>query len=320
MLKSLSASLLALLLFIGCDAAPQLSIPTEPVAQPSVPQASSTSVDSGIADNGTIRIASYNIQVFGVSKMGKPHVMEILADVARRFDVIAIQEIRSVDQTILPRFVDLINAEGARYAYLIGPRLGRTSSKEQYAFVYNTERIELGQASAYTVNDPQDLLHREPFVAYFRVRGPSPERAFTFKLANIHTDPDETDTELDALADVFVAVQRASTEDDLILLGDLNVDEYDLGRLGQLPGIAYAISGTTTNTRRNKLYDNLVFDGKSTAEFTGRAGVLDLMAEYGLTEEQALDVSDHFPVWAEFDALEAGVGDLVAERPSEVLR
>jgi len=204
--------------------------------------------------------------------------------------------------------------------YLIGPRLGRTSSKEQYAFVYNTDRIELGQASAYTVNDPQDLLHREPYVAYFRVRGPPREKAFGFQLANIHTDPDETDTELDALGDVFAAIQRGSTEDDVILLGDLNVDEYDLGRLGQLPGIAYAISGTTTNTRRNKAYDNLVFDGNSTAEFTGRAGVLDLMAEYGLTEEQALEVSDHFPVWAEFSALEAPVGPVAAGPPSEVIR
>lgn len=320
MLRSISARLLALLLFVGCDAAPRLSLEREPVAPPSAPRASSIPVDEGSAAAGTIRIASYNIQVFGTSKIGKPHVMDILADVARRFDIIAIQEIRSIDQTVLPRFVDLINAGGASYAYLIGPRLGRTSSKEQYAFVYNSDRIELGQAPAYTVNDPEDLLHREPIVASFRVRGPSPERAFTFQLANIHTDPDETDTELDALAEVFVAVQRALAEDDVILLGDLNVDEYNLGRLGQLPGIVYAISGTTTNTRRTRMYDNLVFDGRFTAEFTGRAGVLDLIAEYGLTEAQALEVSDHFPVWAEFSALETEVGDLVAERPSAGVR
>ncbi len=42
----------------------------------------------------------------------------------------------------------------------------------------------------------------------------------------VHTDPDETDTELDALDDVFAAVQRSGNgEDDVILLGDLNVDE-----------------------------------------------------------------------------------------------
>jgi deoxyribonuclease-1-like protein len=179
--------------------------------------------------------------------------MDILANVARRFDVAAVPGVRSVDQTILPRFVDLINTEGAKYDYVIGPRLGRTSSKKQYAFVYDTNRIELDQGSVYTVDDPQDLLHREPLVAHFRVRGPPPDRAFTFQLVNIHTDPNETDTELDALADVFLAVQRAAADDDVILLGDINVDEYHLGRLDQLPGIAHAISGTTTNTHRDKM-------------------------------------------------------------------
>ncbi len=315
MLKPISASLLALLLLAGCDAELGTKLGTEPVAQ-----APSASVDDGIEGDGTIKIASYNIQVFGKSKIGKPRVMDILANVARRFDVVAIQEVRSVDQTILPRFVDLINAEGARYDYVIGPRLGRTSSKEQYAFVYDTTRIELEQGSVYTMDDPQDLLHREPLVARFRARGPPAEKAFTFQLVNIHTDPDETDIELDALADVFVAVQRAATEDDVILLGDLNVDEYHLGRLGQLPGIAHAISGTTTNTRRNKMYDNLVFDGRHTGEFIGHTGVLDLMAEFGLTKDEALEVSDHFPVWAEFSAVEAVHPQELADRSPEVVR
>ena len=203
---------------------------------------------------------------------------------------------------------------------MIGPRLGRTSSKEQYAFVYDTNRIEVDQASVYTVSDPHDLLHREPLVTHFRVRGAPPERAFTFTLANIHTDPDETDTELDALADVFVAVQQAGYEDDVILLGDLNVDEYHFGRLGHLPGIAHAISGMTTNTRRNKMYDNLVFDGRATGEFTGRSGVLDLMVEFGLSEELALEVSDHFPVWAEFSVFEAGGPQVATKRASDVTR
>ena len=58
-----------------------------------------------------------------------------------------------------------------------------------------------------------------------------PERAFTFTLVDIHTDPDETKTELNALADTFVGVQQnGSGEDDVILLGDLNVDENNLGK------------------------------------------------------------------------------------------
>lgn len=172
----------------------------------------------------------------------------------------------------------------------------------------------------YTVDDPQDFLHREPLVARFRVRGPPPAQAFTFTLVNIHTDPDETDTELDALADVFVAVQRAGSEDDVILLGDLNVDEYHLGRLGQLPGITWAVTGTTTNTRRDKMYDNLVFDARTTTEYMRQWGVMDLMVEYGLSEEAALEVSDHLPVWAVFSVYESGAGGNLAAESQPVLR
>jgi len=263
----------------------------------------------------TLRIASFNIQVFGSSKEKKPHVMRVLADVVRRFDVVAIQEFRSKDQSVIDRFVAQINAPGYDYQSVVGPRLGRTSSKEQYIYLFDASRLELDPASIYTVADPQDLLHREPLVSRFRVRSPSGEAGFSFTLVNIHTDPDETDQELDALADVFQAVQHnGSGEDDVILLGDLNVDSYHLGELGRLPGIGCAIVDLKTNTRLSKTYDNLVFDTRATQEYTGNSGVLNLMQQYDLTEEQALDVSDHLPVWAEFQLQEAPSGP-VAARP-----
>ncbi len=262
-----------------------------------------------------IRIATFNIQVFGTSKLAKPEVMEVLARVVRRFDVVAVQEIRSTDQTVVPQFVQHINSQGAQYSFVIGPRLGRTSSKEQYAFLYDTTRIAVDPNTVYTVNDPADYLHREPLVARFQVRAAGSSVPFSFKLVNIHTDPDETDMELDALDDVFLAVQQdGSGEDDVVLLGDLNVDEYHLGQLGKLPGIAWVVTGTTTNTRRNAAYDNIIFHSGATSEYTGLWGVTDLATEYGLTLEQALAVSDHLPVWAEFSPVEAVAGPM-AVRP-----
>ncbi len=100
--------------------------------------------------------------------------------------------------------------------------------------------------SIHTVPDPQDLLHREPLVASFTVRGAPPPQAFTFKLINIHTNPDEADMEVDALADVFTAEQSRDPEDDVILLGDLNADENSLGEIGRLPvwGVFSAMEDT----------------------------------------------------------------------------
>lgn len=263
----------------------------------------------------TIRVASFNIQVFGQSKLGKPRVMQVLAEVIRRFDVVAIQEIRSKNQNLLPKFVELINATGRQYDYVIGPRLGRTTSKEQYAFVFDAASIEVDRGATYTVEDRHDLLHREPLVSAFRVRGPPPERAFTFTLINIHTDPDETDQELDALDDVFREVRGDGRgEDDIILLGDLNVDDRHLGELGAMPGVMWLISGVPTNTRGTHQYDNIVLHRAATVEFAGRAGVFDLMREFNLTMDEALDVSDHLPIWGEFQIYEGGAAAAVATR------
>jgi len=318
---SLLLPLILGLCLIGCDAEqtldrfvgpapPQRAITAPPQRAATVLPPSSAPMASG----DTIKVASFNIQVFGISKLGKPQVMDVLAQVVRRFDVVAIQEIRSKDTTVLPRFVELINADGRQYDYVIGPRLGRTSSKEQYAFIFDATRIEYDRDSIRTVDDPDDLLHREPMVTTFRVRGLPTGEAFTFTLVNIHTDPDETDTELDALDDVFASVQR-NGEDDVILLGDLNVDEYHLGELGMLPGITWAITGQMTNTRRTKAYDNIVFNRQATVEHTGICGVFDMMAEFGLSMDEALKVSDHMPVWAEFSVRESTLVGPVAARP-----
>ena len=184
--------LLAGLFAIGCEFEQSLDQITQQASRSTGPASLPAPVPPR-ADGDTIRIASFNIQVFGTSKLKKPDAMDVLVKVVRQFDVVAIQEIRAKDQTVLQQFVEMINADGMHhYDYVIGPRLGRTSSKEQYAFVFDTARIETDRESAYTAADPGDYLHREPFVASFRVRGLDSTQAFSFKLVNIHTDPDET--------------------------------------------------------------------------------------------------------------------------------
>ena len=261
-------------------------------------------------------LASFNIQVFGTSKMAKPDVMSIIVHIIKQFDLVAIQEVRAQDDTILPQLVAMLNADGSRYHFVIGPRQGRTVSTEQYAFVYDTNRVEYDPQSIGVMGDPQDLLHREPFVTRFRARTSAPDRAFSFWLVNIHTDPDEVPTEVDALADAFTAMQSANpSEDDVILLGDLNASAAQMGRLGQIPGI-HCIVGSQymTNTRRSKAYDNIIVHAPSTGEFTGRWGVYNFQTQYRLSQEQALKISDHFPVWAEFHIWEAPQRGLVADR------
>ncbi|QDU86957.1 Endonuclease/Exonuclease/phosphatase family protein [Pirellulimonas nuda] len=286
----------------------------------------------------TIRIASYNIQVFGDSKGSKPHVMRALGEVIRQFDVVAIQEVRTKDEHFVTNFLrDYVNpatpnGPARQYWQFVGPRLGRSNSKEQYAFIYDTATMELSPSVAYTVNDPDDLLHREPLVAMFRTRKAPPEQAFTFILCNVHTDPDETKTELDALAQVWQSVSRSSSpEDDIILLGDFNLAvpssppeaqprtgrplaAADLRGLADVPGMYPLIRDRSTSTVGTRLHDELLIRKNTTTEFTGRSGVFDVMQQFGLTQVQAEEMSDHLPVWGEFSVYESGTPGRVAQQ------
>jgi deoxyribonuclease-1-like protein len=263
----------------------------------------------------SLRIAAYNIQDFGNAKASKPYVMHTLADIVQQFDIVAIQEISTKNEYLIPNFVKLINQSGRKYDHVIGRRLGNTKAKEQYAYLFDTSRVSIDHQSVYTVSDPDNLLHREPLVATFQAREVNPDEAFTFTLVTIHTDPDVVPQELDALAEVYRVVRRSSRgEDDIILLGDFNTDHRRMGRLGQLPGISPLIEGVLTNTRQTKQYDNVVIHQASTTEYTGRSGVFDVIRHYNLTQKQALEVSDHFPVWAEFSVYERDFAGRIASR------
>ncbi|TWT96758.1 Endonuclease/Exonuclease/phosphatase family protein [Botrimarina colliarenosi] len=279
----------------------------------------------------SIRIASFNIQVFGDKKASKPYVMRALAQVVRSFDVIAIQEIRTQDDNFIPKFLrDYVNVNAATGVYdaRVSDRLGRTNSTEQYAYLFNTATVEVHPNFCAVVPDPQDRLHREPYAALFRTRVVAPYTPFTFTLINIHTDPDEVPQELDALYYVYQQVQRSpidgAVEDDVILLGDLNTEvpaasrytpnEYqrriapsDFGLLARIPGIAPLIRNQATNARGTRLYDNLLIPSLQTVEYLD-SGVMDLRSELGyqLTLEQVLEISDHLPVWGKFSAIEGG--------------
>ncbi len=125
--------------------------------------------------SGSVRIASFHIQAFGAGKLNQPRVMNILAETVRRFDVLAIQGVQGQTSDVVPRFVDLVNSTGRHYDFVVGPRLGRARTAQQYAILFDGASIEVDRSVLYTVHDPDDLLYREPLVAWFRVRGPPAE-------------------------------------------------------------------------------------------------------------------------------------------------
>ena len=302
-----------------------------PANSPAFPQATTANMPVTIGaaapqlnDGPTIRIASFNIQVFGDKKLSDRLVAQTLARIVQQFDVVAIQEIRTQSDRHMQDFVSVINSAGAHYDYVVGPRLGNSKSTEQYAYVFNTDKIMIDRVSVYTVGDPDNLLHREPLVASFSTKL-DPSVAFTFTLINVHTDPDAPvlKQELEALAEVYRVVRRAGgNEDDVIMLGDFNASDQEMGqtRLGMIPDLKPLVRGVFSNTKQNKLYDNLLIHTPSTTEYMGRSGVLNFAQPLNMTQAQAETVSDHFPVWAEFSAYERDYNGRIANRASNTVR
>ncbi len=176
-----------------------------------------------IQPRDTIRIASFNLSGWGDARRDQPAVTEMLVRLIGQFDVIALQDIRSKRDDLLPNLMIELNRGGRAFDFMIGPRIGRGETREQLAFVFDTDRIETDRFQLYTVADPEDIVTREPLVGWFRTKHVNQREAFTFSLVNMHVDSNLAAAELDALPNLVEAIfNDGRGEDDVILAGDFS--------------------------------------------------------------------------------------------------
>jgi len=255
----------------------------------------------------TIRIAAFNIQIFGKAKRGKQDVMDILERIAREFDVMLVQEIRDASETTADFYLAGINEmEGPDYAYVRSERLGRTSSKEAYAYFYNTETVQFIEDSDFVYDDMADGVddfEREPYIASFRSGN------FDFTLAGIHTKPDDAESEISELAEVYDSILAKNPgEKDVIIMGDFNADGSYFDEDGASPFMSSDYNWLISNdmdtmTKTDWTYDRIVMtDATFSTEYVAdSAKVFYFDEEYGIASRELVeDVSDHYPVYAEF--------------------
>ncbi len=264
----------------------------------------------------SLRIATVNLGPLDRKKLNTRHVAARLVDLFRRYHIVAVQDVRSHTQGLMLDLVQRINADGAKYDFAIPPRVGREPVEQYSAFVFDSAAVDIDRETVYEVGDPSEQFVHRPLVASFRAAGPPPLEAFTFTLVNVQVEPTRLETELRLLADVFRAVRDDGRgEDDVILLGYLGVDERHLGELGEVPNLMWCVTGIPTTTRGTRLSENILFDSRATVEFNGRSGVTDLISELDMTIREAVEVSEHLPVWAEFSLFEGGQIGGFAEDP-----
>jgi endonuclease/exonuclease/phosphatase family metal-dependent hydrolase len=247
----------------------------------------------------TITLCSFNIQIFGVSKMANREVAGILADIISRADVTAIQEVRSRDITPVVQFMRLLPPH---YAYVLGPREGRSVSKEQFWVIYDTTKLRL--LGEHTWADPEDIFERNPLGIYFQTTG-----AFDFILIDTHIQPANAAREIAAVPGVVTYYQERWHETDVVIAGDFNADGsyYDETALTAVfPEAEYHCIITngydTTVAAGDNTYDRIIITASAMEDYAGRCGVIRFEEAYDFTALtiQPRHVSDHYPVWAEF--------------------
>ena len=255
-----------------------------------------------------ISVSAFNIQIFGQSKAAKADVMDVLAKTIRNYDIVGVQEIRDASGTSLPALVALINSgtdENGRpynYDYVVSDRLGRSTSKEQYAYIYDKNTVYVASEPLVYPEPDGDTFEREPYMVTFR----SNTGTFDAVLILIHTKPEDAKNEIDGLdAVVQYAKSIYHGQNNYIVMGDFNADGSYFNESGPsaLKSDEYIWligNDVVTTTKTQNTYDRIVITKSLEPYFTNNSGVFNYTAEYGLNQTQTTAVSDHYPIYAEF--------------------
>ncbi|MDR2575119.1 MAG: endonuclease/exonuclease/phosphatase family protein [Treponema sp.] len=246
----------------------------------------------------TIKIMSFNIQIFGVSKMAKPEVVAILVDIVSGADIIAVQEVRSFTIDPVEQFMSMLPDT---YKYVIGPRQGRSGSKEQYWVIYDSAKITVLEEDSWP--DENDIFERSPYAVYFKTKG-----AFDFILVNNHIQPRAAEKEIRALPRVVTYYADLWKDPDVLVMGDFNADGqyFDSSLLNSIfPETEYKIIFTdedTTLAQSHNTYDRFIITNSAVEDFTGSFGVIRFDEVYNFDDYSISprNVSDHYPIWADF--------------------
>jgi len=272
-------------------------------------------------------IGSWNIRHFGaVHKSWRDNPdnskrnlrsLVYIAEIIKRFDVIAIQEVKADTSGI--RFL-LKEFLGPDWGLIVSDvSAGAKGNNERLAFIYDKRRVVPSGLAGEIVlpseagGDPSQQFDRTPYIVGFQAAG----EGFALLTAHIRYG----DRPQDRLGEIksfshYTANEirdRATTggeEKNLIVLGDFNIDDRGDNPLFQ----AFVSTGLivpsqllnlkTTYSTKPKYYDQIAwFMGNIDLLTNERAGVIDfggaVYRDLGLRQMSFL-VSDHFPVWVEF--------------------
>ncbi len=289
--------------------------------------------------NNNLLIETWNIQHLGSkgSRMRRRQDHELIAELIRPFDVIAIQEVKP-DLWGIKEIMESLNDSFKMITTDVG------GNYERLVYIYDSSRVKTRELFAELAvpesdrekYDPPDInrkfkgFNRNPFLVSFERKG------LSFTLANVHVYfGDESGVEyLKRLVEVYALAKWAddqihssnSYDKDIILIGDMNVPKMDQSDLVYIQLTRFGYEPTSwstkvgTNLSGTDHYDQIAISPEIDPDLSRSGeGVLnfDKYLFKRIWEENNLDshsesdmkkwreycearISDHRPLWVEF--------------------
>ncbi|XP_019323963.1 deoxyribonuclease-1 [Panthera pardus] len=256
----------------------------------------------------SLRIAAFNIRTFGETKMSNATLSNYIVKILSRYDIAVIQEVRDSHLTAVGRLLDILNQDDPNaFHYVVSEPLGRNSYKERYLYVFRPDQVSVLDSYQYDDGcEPcgNDTFSREP--AIVRFFSPFTE-VREFAIVPLHAAPLDAVAEMDSLYDVYLDVRRKWDLEDVMLMGDFNAgcsyvvpSQWSSIRLRTSPAFQWLIPDTadTTATSTRCAYDRIVVAGTllQHAIVPDSATPFNFQAAFGLSNQLAQAISDHYPV------------------------
>jgi hypothetical protein len=272
-------------------------------------------------------IGTWNIRAFGdVFKSWSENqatpkrnfrAMVYIAEIARQFDVLAIQEVKRDTSGLRMLLEELL---GPNWGLVISDvSEGSKGNTERLTYIYDKRRVQPSGLAGEIVlpptadGNPAQQFDRTPYIVGFQTA----HEKFSLLTAHIRYGKNPADRmgEITTLAkhiasEVRQRATEGTEEGNLIVLGDFNIDERGDNPLFK----AFISTGLmvpkqllnlkSTYDTKPKYYDQIAwFMDKLNLTFSEKAGVIDFAGavykELSLVD-MSYRLSDHFPLWAEF--------------------
>jgi len=249
-----------------------------------------------------LKICSFNVQIFGVNKAKNDMVMTTLGKIFRRYDICLMQEIRDTKDDSIQQLLNTINGKKDDYRFVISDRLGRSNSKEQYAFIYNKNKVSVADSFHFDDEANGDLFEREPFIVRFKTPS-APVKDFF--IAGIHTSPEDAKAEVGHLVKVYDDAVKRFKITDGVIMGDFNAGcsyfakkYWNDNPLRQDQRFLWLIGDdiNTTVGKSNCAYDRFVVAGSKLRQNAKNAKTYYYDDDYKVPLDDAKLVSDHYPI------------------------